>query len=69
LARSRRITGATVGLFLAVKAGSWLLVRARTGGHALSPLEGLLFWTAWPGVRPDNVTGADEHAGPDARTP
>jgi hypothetical protein len=63
-----RFLGATVGLFLAVKVGAWLLVGARDTDHHLSPVRTLLFWTAWPGVRPDQFDGSEGHADPDART-
>ena len=62
-----RFFGATVGLFLAVKVGAWVLVRGRSGGISLSPLETLLFWTVWPGVRPDRFL-TDEYSRPEART-
>lgn len=54
-----RFLGATVGLLLSIKAGSWVLLGARSREFSLSPLQTLLFWTLWPGVRPDLFAGAD----------
>lgn len=63
-----RFVGATVGLVVVVKVGSWVLLRARAHEYSLSPVEMLLFWTVWPGVRPDLFAGSDDHADPDGRT-
>lgn len=62
-----RFLGATVGLLLSVKVGSRALLGARSGEPSLSPGQTLLYWTVWPGVRPDLFAGDDEHAGPSGR--
>lgn len=60
-----RFLGATVGLLFSIKAGSWLLVR--DGDYSLSLPQTVLFWTVWPGVRPDLFAGAPDHDAPDAQ--
>lgn len=63
-----RLLGATVGLLWSIKVGSWLVLRARDAAFGLSVPQWVLFWTVWPGVRPDLFAGADGHLDPDART-
>lgn len=59
-----RIAGATVGLLYAIKIGSWLLLASRDEKPSLSPVQRLVYWTAWPSVRPDGFVGAETE--PDA---
>lgn len=63
-----RFVGATVGLYVAVKLGSAVLVAAREGAGNRSALRCVLFWLLWPGVRPDRFEVAEEDAAPEART-
>lgn len=63
-----RFLGATVGLLLAVKLGAWMLLSADANAHDLSPLETLLYWTVWPGVRPDLFGDAVDGDDPDSDT-
>lgn len=63
-----RFLGATVGLLLSIKIGSWILLDARSREYTLTSVQTLLFWTVWPGVRPDLFEGAEEYAAPEART-
>lgn len=48
-----RLLGATAGLLLSIKVSSWVLLPARGREFSLSPVETLVYWTVWPGVRPD----------------
>ena len=60
-----RIAGATVGLLYAIKIGSWLLLALKDEKLSLSPVQTLVYWTAWPSVRPDSFVNAERE--PDAR--
>lgn len=63
-----RLLGATVGLLVSIKLASVLLLSAQSRAYTLSPVQWLLFWTAWPGVRPDLFAGTHGHEhGPEAR--
>jgi len=59
-----RIAGATVILLYSIKIGSWLLLTARDEKPSLSPVQKLVYWTAWPSVRPDSFEDAESE--PDA---
>jgi alginate O-acetyltransferase complex protein AlgI len=61
-----RLLGATVVLLATIKVGSWLLLSVRSRDVSLSTGESLLFWTVWPGVRPDLFAASDDAADPDA---
>lgn len=63
-----RFFGATVGLLLSIKGGSWVLLRVQSREYSLSTIQTLLFWTIWPGVRPDLFAEPDEQQPPDGRT-
>jgi alginate O-acetyltransferase complex protein AlgI len=60
-----RLVGATVVLLLTIKVGTWILL----GGSealSLSRRETLLYWTVWPGVRPDQFVRPDKFDEPDS---
>lgn len=66
-----RLVGATVCLLFVIKVSSYLILRARRHDYSLSPVQWLLYWTVWPGVRPDLFAGAgtesEENVEPDGR--
>ncbi len=66
-----RLTGATVCLLFVIKVSSYLILRARRGDYSLSKVQWLLYWTVWPGVRPDLFAGVasegEEFAEPEGR--
>lgn len=66
LSPAQRLLGATVGLLLAIKLGAVLVLRGRGVVYRRSPLEWLVFFTVWPGVRPDRF-GEGDHE-PDSAT-
>ncbi|MBX0288274.1 membrane bound O-acyl transferase family-domain-containing protein [Halomicroarcula sp. F28] len=60
-----RLFGGTVVLLMTIKVGSWVLL----GGSralSLSRRETLLYWTVWPGVRPDKFLQPEEYSEPDS---
>lgn len=59
-----RIGGATVGLLYAIKIGSWLLLSSRDEKPSLSPIQALVYWTAWPSVRPGSFVDAESEPDP-----
>lgn len=62
-----RLLGATAGLLFAIKVGAWLLLQSRSTEYELSRRERVVFWTVWPGVRPDEFADSDDPRPVEAR--